>query len=33
MKRNAIKFSDYKLVVPNIKKYAAKMDEFIKELN
>ena len=32
MKRNAIKFSDYKLVVPNIKKYAAKMDEFIKEL-
>ena len=33
MKRNAIKFSDYKLVVPNVKKYAAKMEEFIKELN
>ena len=33
MKRNAIKFSDYKLVVPNEKKYAAKMEEFIKELN
>ena len=32
MKRNAIKFSDYKLVVPNIKKFAAKMEEFIKEL-
>ena len=33
MKRNAIKFSDYKLVVPNVKKFAAKMEEFIKELN
>ena len=33
MKRNAIKFSDYKLVVPNVKKYATKMEEFIKELN
>ena len=33
MKRNAIKFSDYKLVVPNEKKFAAKMEEFIRELN
>ena len=33
MKRNAIKFSNYKLVVPNVKKFAAKMEEFIKELN
>ena len=33
MKREAIKFSDYKLVVPNEKKYAAKMEQFISELN
>ena len=32
MKETAIKFSDYQLVTPNMKKFAAKMEKFIAEL-
>ena len=32
MKKEPIKFSDYKLVIPNMRKYIKKMEQFINEL-
>ena len=32
MKKEPIKFSDYKLVIPNMRKFIKKMEQFVNEL-